>query len=175
VDLRRLVMAASLPVDGVGVDIESLAVADPAERSRRLVELSTALRNAIGTKAMSAIVQSPVVMQVVNPGYWPTFPWPELGGLYDVIVPMSYWSERKPEWRSGQRVTQEDIDRIRASTGRPDMPVHVAGGIAHLVTLDDVSGMIAAVQAHGAMGASLYDWNTSQPAQWDLLRALRTP
>jgi hypothetical protein len=172
-DLRRLVAASNLPVDGLGVDIESLAIADPAERTRRLLELSNGLRQAVGTKALSAIVQSPVVMQVVNPGFWPTFPWPEIGQLYDVVQPMSYWSERKPEWRSGERVALEDIDRIRASTGRPDMPINVAGGIANTVTLEDVAGMVRAVQSRGVLGASLYDWSTSQPAQWDLLRVLR--
>jgi hypothetical protein len=173
-DLRRLLAAANLPVDGIGVDIESLEVTDPVERSRRLVELSTALRSAIGTKAMSAIIQSPVVMQVVNPNYWPWFPWAEVGQLYDVVQSMSYWSERKPEWKSGERVSAEDIERIRTSTARPDMPVHVIGGIAHLVTLEDVAGMVAAVQGKGAIGASLYDWSTSNNAQWDLLQVLRT-
>jgi hypothetical protein len=32
---------------------------------------------------------------------------------------------------------------------------------------------VRAVQSRGVLGASLYDWSTSQPAQWDLLRALR--
>jgi hypothetical protein len=173
-DLRRLAAAASLPVDGVGVDIESLAVKDVAERNRRLVELSTALRQTIGTDAvMSAIVQSPVVMQVVNPRYWPDFPWVEMGQLYDVIQPMSYWSERKPEWRSGARVSAEDIDRIRISTGRPDMPVHVVGGIANLVSDVDLLGMVDAIRSRGVLGGSLYDWSTSQAVQWDLLKVLR--
>ena len=35
-DLHKLLAAASLPVDGLGVDIESRAVGDPAERTRRL-------------------------------------------------------------------------------------------------------------------------------------------
>lgn len=173
VDLRRLTAAANLPVEGIGVDIESLEVADPVERSRRLVELSRALRSSIGARAMSAIIQSPVVMQVINPNYWPWFPWAEVGELYDVVQPMSYWSEREPAWRSGQRVSTEDIDRVRASTARPDMPVHVIGGIAHLISLEDVGGMVSAVQGRGAIGASLYDWSTSNAAQWDLLRILR--
>jgi hypothetical protein len=173
-DLRRLTAAASLPVDGVGVDIESLSVRDAGERNARLLQLSTALRAALGTKVISAIVQSPVVMQVVNPGFWPGFPWVEIGQLYDVVQPMSYWTERKPDWRSGERVSVEDIDRIRASTGRPDMPVHLVGGIANGVSDLDLNGMIAAIRSRGILGGSLYDWSTSQPFQWDLLRILRT-
>jgi hypothetical protein len=33
--------------------------------------------------------------------------------------------------------------------------------------------MVRAIQARGVLGGSLYDWATSQPAQWDLLKALR--
>ena len=43
-DLRKLVAIARLGVDGVGVDIEGREVADVAERNRRLVDLSIALR-----------------------------------------------------------------------------------------------------------------------------------
>jgi hypothetical protein len=172
-DLRRLVAASNLNVDGLGVDIESLAVADPTERTRRLLQVSTALRNAVGKRAIAAITPSAVHLQVVNPNFWPVFPWPELGATYDVILPMSYWSVRKPEWKSGERYIGENIDRIRASTGRPDMPIHVVGGIADGVSIDDLLGMVRAVEARGILGGSLYDWNTSQPAQWDILRALR--
>lgn len=172
-DLRRLVAASQLPVDGLGVDIEALDVADPAERTRRLLELSTALRQAVGPRALSAITPSAVHLQVVNPGFWPGFPWPELAATYDVIVPMSYWSVRRPEWRQGERYTGENVDRIRASTGRADVAIHVAGGIADNVTTDDVAGMVRAIQGRSILGGSLYDWNTSQPWQWDLLRALR--
>src|SRR3546814_19346028 len=47
-DLRRLVAASELDVDGLGVDIESVEIADPAERTRRLGELSHDLRAEIG-------------------------------------------------------------------------------------------------------------------------------
>jgi len=173
-DFRRLMAATTLPVDGLGVDIESLAVANSGERTQRLLTLSTALRQAMGGRAISAITQSAVIMQVINPGFWPGFPWQEVGRLYDVIVPMSYWSERsQPEWPSGERYTGTDIDLVRQLTGRADMPIHVAGGIANGITIDDVGGMVRAIQARGILGGSLYDWATSQPAQWDLLKALR--
>jgi len=173
VDLRRLVAAAQLPVDGLGVDIESRDVADPAERTRRLLDLSMRLRQAVGRRAVAAITPSAVHLQVINPGFWPGFPWPQLADAYDAILPMSYWSVRRPEWRSGERYIGENIDRIRASTGRPDIPIHAIGGIADAASVADVQGMVRAVQARGILGGSLYDWNTSQPAQWDALRPLR--
>ncbi len=174
VDLRRLVAAARLPVDGLGVDIEARAVADPAERTRRLLDLSARLRQAVGERAIAAITPSAVHLQVVNPGFWPGFPWPQLADTYDVILPMAYWSIRQSEWRSGERYIGENIDRIRASTGRPDVPIHAIGGIADGTTVADVQGMVRAIKARGILGGSLYDWNTSQPAQWDALRPLRS-
>jgi hypothetical protein len=171
-DLRRLLAAAALPVDGLGVDIESTAVGDPALRTQRLLELSTLLRQGVGTKAISAITLDAVHLQVVNPGFWPGFPWYELGHTYDVIVPMAYWSIRRPEWNNGERYITANIDRIRYSTGRPDMPIHIAGGIADGATPDDVAGMVNAIRNRGVLGGSLYDWNTSNLAQWDRLRLL---
>jgi len=172
-DLRRLLAAATLPVDGLGVDIESLAVDDPAERTRRLLDLSTRLRQAMGGRAIAAITPSAVHMQVINPGFWPGFPWPELAGTYDAILPMTYWSIRRTEWRSGERYIGENIDRIRASTGRPDVPIHPIGGIADGATVEDVQGMVRAIASRGVLGGSLYDWNTSNDAQWEALRPLR--
>jgi hypothetical protein len=172
-DLRRLVAAARLPVDGLGVDIESRAVADPAERTRRLLDLSGRLRKAVGERAIAAITPSAVHLQVINPGFWPGFPWPELAATYDAILPMAYWSIRGPEWRSGERYIGENIDRIRASTGRSDIPIHAIGGIADAASASDVQGMVRAIQARGILGGSLYDWTTSHVAQWDALRPLR--
>ncbi len=174
VDLRRLVAAARLPVDGLGVDIESRAVADPAERTRRLLELSARLRQAVGSRAIAAITPSAVHLQVINPGFWPGFPWPELATTYDALLPMAYWSIRRPEYRSGERYIGENIDRIRASTGRPEVPIHPIGGIADGASPAEVAGMVRAIQARGVLGGSLYDWNTSNDAQWAALRPLRS-
>jgi hypothetical protein len=114
-----------------------------------------------------------VQIQVVNPRFWPDFPWPTLGHLYDVIAPMSYWSDRRGEWRSGALLTAADVDRIRYSTGRPDMPVHFIGGIANSITLQDVVGMVSSLVPRRILGASLYDWSTSQAGEWNLLAGLR--
>ena len=87
---------------------------------------------------------------------------------------MTYWSIRLPEWRDGNRYVGENIDRIRAATGDPDLPLHVIGGIADAATVEQVQGMLHAIEAHdGVIGASLYDWATSSPQQWAALNALR--
>ena len=48
------------------------------------------------------------------------------------------------------------------------------GGIADTATVEQVQGMLQAIEARdGVIGASLYDWATSSPAQWAALSALR--
>ena len=173
-DLERLLASAELDVDGLAVDIESTAVADPAARNAGLLELNEALRRALPDEVIGAITLSAVHLQEVNRSYWPDFPWAEVAGTYDLLLPMAYWSIRLPEWRDGNRYVAENIDRIRAATGRPDLPVHVIGGIADGVTVDQVQGMLAAIEGRdGVLGASLYDWATSSPQQWATLGELR--
>lgn len=172
-DLRRLEAAAALRVDGLGVDIESIAVEDVAERNSRLVDLSTQLREALpAERPIAAITLSSVHLEVVNPAYWPGYPWGYLATTYDVIMPMAYWSIRQGDLREGGRYVGENIDRIRASTGDPDIPIHVIGGIADGVTDDDLTAMVGAIEAGGAIGGSLYDWQTSQPEHWSTLAPL---
>src|SRR3546814_20029292 len=86
---------------------------------------------------------------------------------------MAYWSVRRPEWRDGERYIAENSDRIRAATGRPDLPVHPVGGIADGVSVPEVEGMLRASAARGAVGLRLYDWRTSNPAQWAALAPIR--
>lgn len=172
-DLERLVASADLDVDGLGVDIESIEVEDPAVRTARLLELTADLRDELGEeKALSAITLTPVHLEVLNPDYWPGYPWGELGRAYDVIQPMAYWSIRTGELRSGERYVLENLERLRALAG-DEVRLHPVGGIADEVTEADLDGMVSAAEAHLAIGGSLYDWATSSPGHWDRLAPLR--
>jgi hypothetical protein len=174
VDLERLLASAELDVDGLAVDVESTVVADPAERNGRLLELSTSLRAALPGRVIGAITPSAVHLQTVNSDYWPDFPWARVAEEYDLILPMTYWTIRLPEWRDGSRYVGENIDRIRAATGDPDLPLHMIGGIADEAPVEQVQGMLAAIEARpGVIGGSLYDWATSSPQQWAVLGPLR--
>ena len=86
---------------------------------------------------------------------------------------MAYWSLRRGELRSGSRYVGENIDLIRALVGREGVLIHPIGGIADEATVADLEGMVAAIQDRGAIGGSLYDWDTSNAAQWAALRPLR--
>jgi hypothetical protein len=173
-DLRRLLASAHLDVDGLAVDIESRKVADVAERNRRLVDLSAQLRNALPGRAIGAIVLPPVVMEVVNPNYWPAFPWRDIAPYYDVWQTMGYWTNRTASsgYRDAYRYTDENIRRLRNDLGT-DVPVHPVGGIGDQTTEADIDGFLRAAVEQRSMGGSIYDWRTTHPEHWASLRRFR--
>ncbi|MHB8669735.1 MAG: hypothetical protein ACYDAD_04110 [Acidimicrobiales bacterium] len=173
-DLRRLMAIADLG-EGIAVDIEARNVSDVAERNRRLVDLSQALRRSLPGRAIGGIALPPVVTEVVNPNYWPGFPWQGLAPLYDVWLPMSYWTNRLASsgYRDAYRYTAEDIIRLRKDLGLPGAVVDTIGGLAGATSAADVDGMVRAVNDTGAIGGGLYDWATTPPSVLPNLRALR--
>ncbi len=173
-DLNRLVASANLDVDAVAVDIESRKVGDAGERSARLVDLSTRLRAALPGRTVGAIVMPPVQMEVVNPNFWPGFPWQEVAPLYDVWQTMGYWSDRKASsgYRDPYTYTDENLRRLRANLNNPTAAVSPVGGVG--ATPDQVESFLRAAVEHGAIGGSIYDWRTTRPEAWPSLRKFRT-
>ena len=175
-DLRRLQATAALPtVDGIGVDIESKAVANHDERSRRLVELSRLARTALAGRPLSAITLPNVVTDVISPNYWPRFPWAQIKPFYDAWQPMGYWTNRRADspYRNAELYTRENIERMRAKLGDPDAVVHPIGGIGDQTTPADIAGFLRAVRATNSVGASLYDWSTQSASSYGPMKAAR--
>jgi hypothetical protein len=172
-DLQRLTAISQLPVDGLAVDIESRSVSDVGERNARLLSLSAALRQQLPQQVLSAIVLPPVVMEDVNPNYWPDYPWTGLAQYYDVWQPMSYWTNRRGEWRDSYLYTGTNIDRIRMRTGNPDAIVHTIGGIGDETSPDDVAKMVQAADERGCIGGGIYDYRTTGDDLWPGLQSLR--
>jgi hypothetical protein len=174
-DLRRMLAMTSMDFDGFGVDIEARDVEDVAERNRRLLDISARLEAALDGRTLAAIVMEPVIMEDVNPRFWPDYPWMGLAQHYDVWLPMSYWTNRRGEWRDARTYTAENIARIRERIGQPDAPVHTIGGIGDATTVADLHGMVAAATEHRVIGGSIYDYRTTDPSFWEVLRAFRSP
>ena len=161
-----LLAIASLGVEGVGVDIESRAVADVAERNRRLVDLSIALRQHLPGVPLAAVVMPAVVMEVINPSFWPAFPYREIAPAYDVWMPMSYWTSRKADsgYRDAYRYTAENIDRLRAQWAAPTYRCIRSAASATRRTTADIDGFRRAASSAGALGGSIYDYRTTGDA-----------
>lgn len=173
-DAHRLAELAKLPVEGLGIDIESEDVGDPGVRSQRLVQLSQFLRANVHLP-LQAIVMPPVVLDAINPAFWPGFPWGALAPLYDVWTPMSYWTDRltRSGYRDAYRYAHDNVEWLRRDLGRPLALVTIAGGEGDRSSLADVSGMLRAAADTAAAGGGMYDFRTTAPAAWSILAPLR--
>ncbi len=162
--------------DGIALDIEWTSdVKDPAARNAALLRLSKQARAAVGSMPLGAIVLEPVLIEDVNPQYWPAFPWRKLRPYYDVWLPMAYWTNRTQAsgWRSAARYTAENIRRVRANLGDPEAAVHVIGGVADTASAADYLGFVAAARSRAAIGWSVYDYATTSTSAWPTLRGSR--
>jgi hypothetical protein len=174
-DLGRMLAISRLPVDGLAVDIESKDVRDLEERNRRLVAFSAAVRQTFPGRTLGGIVLPPVVLEAVNPAYWPSFPYRQLAPYYDVWMTMGYWTNRPKgsAYRDAERYTRENVARLRANLDLPNALVHAIGGIGDRTTEVDVAGYREAVAETGSIGGSLYDWRTTSGELWKDLGAFR--
>lgn len=152
--------------DAFGADIEYPEVADPVERSRLAVEYSRVLREAAGPSyPLAAIVLPPSGLEY-RPERWPGFPWGELAGLYDVFMPMNYWTSRGANPETAGRLTAYNIARTRELTGRP---VHAIGGLGAQTDEAQAIAYVEAALTEGSTGGGLYDYRTTRPEVWPTL------
>ncbi len=175
-DLRRLVAASELKVDGLAVDIEATNIDDVPERTRRLVELSQPAprrdRRRAADRRDHPVGGAPAGGE---PGVLARLP---LGRDRADLRPSSCrWRTGRSDPASSATAAATSATTSTASARRPDetdLPIHVIGGIADGVTSADLDGMVAALESRGAIGGSLYDWATSSEDQWQRLAPLRT-
>jgi len=177
-DLDRMTSVARFDVlghrfDGLAVDIEDVdTVSDVDTRNQRLVELSRRVRDEAGTGTLGAIVLPPVLTEVVNPQRWPDFPWSQLAPLFNVWLPMSYWTFRSSSsgYHDGYTYNDESIRRLRDDLGDPNALVHGIGGIGDTSTADELTRFVQSLFDNHAIGGSIYDWNAMPPASRALMQ-----
>lgn len=161
--------------DAFGLDIESELLPDPAQRSRRLLALASAVRSstdAIGGMPSAAIVLPPLQLDL-RPAWWPEFPYAALRPSFDAYIPMSYSSFRGTDAETTYGWNARNVSELRARTGDPALPVHLAGGIAD--RLPAVEAFVRAAIDTGVIGAGLYDLRTTPATAWPTLATLRAP
>lgn len=154
--------------DGIAIDIEYTTDApEVTVRNQRLVEFSRILRERLGSQSIGAIVLPPVQTEVINPEYWPDFPWTQLRDLYDVWLPMSYWTFRTGTYADGFSYNEESVRRLRNDLGKPDAAVHAIGGIGDKTTVEQIGAFARSLSASASVGGSIYDWNSMTPTLRD--------
>jgi hypothetical protein len=174
-DLRRALAAIRFRTpggerfDSFALDIESRAVRSVPLRTARLLALSRRIRAAAGSSyPLGAIIPSPVGMEL-KPAYWPSFPYRPLAGLYDVFLPMTYFSYRARGTAAVLRYTARSVSIIRRATGNPTVPIHVIGGISSATGPAEARGFMRAVATCAPVGFSLYDFYGTSESAWTLL------
>ena len=178
-DLRRIrairaFRADDERFDGIALDLEyTVDVPDVQARNDALLDLSRRVRDLVGDdEAVAAIVLEPVLLEVVNPLYWPDFPWQGIRRHFDVWMPMSYWTNRDAGsgYRDGFAYTEENVRRLRANLDDDDAVLHAIGGIGDGATAADYEGFVRASREAHAIGWSVYDFVTSSSSAWPRLR-----
>jgi hypothetical protein len=155
--------------DGIALDIESTKLRNAGLRSRRAVALARALRQAAGETPLAIVPFNPRGLER-RPATWPNFPWAELAQSADAFAPMIYTGGALKGFDATYGYVTRALRLLRVDTGNPDVPIHVAGGVADRLGPDELAGFVAAVSDDGAtIGVSLYDWLTTPPRAWKAL------
>ncbi len=154
--------------DAFASDIEyTQGVPDATVRSARTIQYSQALRDAVGSSyALGGIVIPPTSLQI-NPQRWPNFPWRALAPLYDVFMPMNYWTAHARTAATATDLTRRNDELIRSFTGKP---VHNIGGLGADADPSQVAAYVQAAMSSGSLGGGLYDFKTTASNLWSVLR-----
>ena len=107
-----------------------------------------------------------------NASYWPGFPYANLAAIYDVFMPMTYYTWRVSGSDGARSYVTRNIQIIRDEVGTDQEPIHVIGGIANESTNAETRGFVRAVREHGLIGSSFYTFPTTQAAEWPILRSI---
>jgi hypothetical protein len=160
--------------DGIALDVEwTRGVPDAAARGDALVALSRRTRALVGDEyPLGAIVLEPLLLETVNPRYWPGFPWRRIRDAYDVWLPMMYWTNRTTAsgLKDGYAYTDGNIKLLRKLLDDDQAAVSAVGGVADTAVAGDYDGFVRAARRNGAIGLSIYDFNTTTSGVWARLR-----
>lgn len=155
--------------DGFALDIESAVVTDVSLRTTRLLSLARRVRAGAGSAyPLGAIVPAPRGMQL-TPTYWPGFPFRSLRPLFDVFLPMGYFTYHTRGELAAHDYTAANVYLLRTQTGDRAVPIHAIGGLADAATAAEVTGFVQAERERGLLGASLYDFSTTSAEEWSIL------
>ena len=158
--------------DGVALNIESTRLKNTALRSQRAVALTRELREAAGDTPLAIVPFNPRGLER-RPSTWPRFPWAELAESADAFAPMIYTGGAYTGFDATYGYVTRALRLLRANTGRPDVQIHVAGGVANRLGSEELAGFAAAISDDGStIGVSLYDWMTTPPGAWKSLAPL---
>ncbi|MGB6987124.1 MAG: hypothetical protein WBD74_14220 [Candidatus Aquilonibacter sp.] len=169
------------PLRGIALDLErgdDFMGADPNGLAA-LWMYEHYLREAVGPRYLIvATVEDPSMEHLDNT----TYPFREIARDADVLQPMAYWRMMtrhtvplSPE--IVRTMMQRAYTTLLAQAGRA-MPVSLGGqttaeGPHGYPPADEIAASLEASKASGAIGECFFDWNGTQPYQWDAIGDFR--
>jgi hypothetical protein len=157
--------------DSFALDIESGAIKSQKPRNRALLALSRRIRSAVGPSyPLGAIIPSPVGLSRKG-GYWVTFPYTDLAPIYDVFLPMGYYTYHGKGAALAYSDTVGNARILRAQKGCSAVQIHMIGGEAEKSSAAEVEAFVRGSRDAGCIGASLYGWAGTKAAHWQELAA----
>ena len=157
--------------DSLGVDIERSTVRPVALRNYRVASELALIRRSVGTSfPISAIIPAPRGIQLAG-AYWPGFPYRPIAQNADIFVPMGYYTNHTSSASGAYAYTVRNADILWAALGRR-FPVHMIGGAAGSSSPAQVQSFVRACTDLRLTGCSLYDYATTGPAAWPLMRGV---
>jgi hypothetical protein len=171
--------ARGTPLTGVAVDLErgdEFMGGDP-QKLNALWRYMEYVRDALGPRyLLVATVEDPYLEHLNVAKY----PYPQIAQYSDVLQPMAYWRmmRRTPTTPDQVKVLlRASYDKLIALS-RKKLPVSVGGqttaeGRNGYPPGEEITASLDVSKSVGAIGECFFDWNGTQPAQWDALAAYR--
>jgi hypothetical protein len=160
--------------DGIALNIEGTSLRNASVRSQHAVALTRAVRTVSGEMPLAIVPIDPRALER-RPSRWPRFPWAGLAKEVDAIAPMIYTGSSFRGFEATYGYVTRSLRLVRKLTRNPDVPIHVAGGVADRMGGEELAGFVAAVEDDGAtIGVSLYDWDTMTSTAWRAIARLKS-
>lgn len=170
--LLRFRTPAGQGFDGIALNIEATKLRNVGLRSRRAVALTQRVRREAGSTPLAVVPFNPRGLER-RPATWPRFPWKELAASVDAFAPMVYTGGALTGFDATYGYVARSLRLLRAHTGDPEVPIHIIGGVADRLGREELAGFVEAVRDDGgAIGVSLYDWQTTPARAWKPLASL---
>lgn len=169
--------AQGTPLKGIAIDLErgdDFLGSDPNGLDG-LWMYEKSLREALGSKYLIvATVEDPFFEHLSNK----TYPFRKVALYASVLQPMSYWRmmRRKPTTPDEVRSFLAQVyTKLLKESGRT-LPISIGGqttaeGRNGYPPAAEITASLEASKKAGAIGECFFDWNGTQPYQWDALAA----
>lgn len=171
--------ANGTPLTGLAIDVErgDLFMGDAPEGKDALWHYLERLRDALGSGyLLVSTIEDPYLEHLTQRDY----PYAQVARFSSVLQPMSYWRmmRRKPTTPQDVRVLlRASVDKV-LYLSRRRLPISIGGQTAMegrngYPPAEEITASLETTRALGAIGECFFDWDGTQPYQWDAISAYR--